>query len=177
MKSKKPSQTKPPKPAQRTDWSNVAEWYDRLVGDAGSEYHQKVVLPGVMKLLEVQPRQRIVDVACGQGVLCRLLRERGAEVTGIDAAEPLIQSARERGPADIRYQVGDAHELTGIAPNSFDAAACVLAIQNIHPIQALFEGVARALREAGRFVIVMMHPAFRGPKETAWGWDETQKVQ
>ncbi|MBC8105126.1 MAG: SAM-dependent methyltransferase, partial [Anaerolineae bacterium] len=46
-----------------------------------------------------------------------------------------------------------------------------------HPIQALFEGVARALREAGRFVIVMMHPAFRGPKETAWGWDETQKVQ
>lgn len=173
MKSKKPQRVTP----QKTDWTNVAEWYDRLVGDAGSEYHQKVVLPGVMKLLEPQPRQRIVDVACGQGVLCRLLRERGVDVTGIDAAEPLIKSARERGPADIRYQVGDARALDTLAPNSFDAAACVLAIQNIHPIQPLFEGVARALREGGRLVIVMMHPAFRGPKETAWGWDDKQKVQ
>src|SRR5829696_5630666 len=125
------------KPAQKTDWTNVAEWYDRLVGDAGSEYHQHVVLPGVMKLLDPQPKQRIVDVACGQGVLCRLLRERGVEVTGIDAAEPLIQSARERGPADIRYEVGDARELGHLAPNAFDSAACVLALQNIHPIQPL----------------------------------------
>ena len=90
MKSKKPAQIQ----NQKTDWSNVAEWYDRLVGDAGSEYHQHVVLPGVMRLLDLQPKQRIVDVACGQGVLCRLLRERGAEVTGIDAAEPLIKAAR-----------------------------------------------------------------------------------
>jgi ubiquinone/menaquinone biosynthesis C-methylase UbiE len=180
MKSKKPPQ-KPqrpqPQPRQKTDWSNVAEWYDRLVGDAGSEYHQHVVLPGVMRLLEPQPKQRIVDVACGQGVLCRLLRDRSAEVTGIDAAEPLINAARERGPHDIRYQVGDARDLSMLAPNAFDSAACVLAIQNIHPIQPLFEGVARALRDGGRFVIVMMHPAFRGPKETAWGWDDVQKVQ
>ena len=180
MKSKKPTQNPPPRkhpPNQKTDWSNVAEWYDRLVGDAGSEYHQHVVLPGVIRLLDPQPKQKIVDVACGQGVLCRLLRERGTEVTGIDAAEPLINAAIARGPADIRYQVGDARELSMLAPNAFDAAACVLAIQNIHPIQPLFEGVARTLRDRGRFVIVMMHPAFRGPKETAWGWDDQHKVQ
>ncbi|CAN5437674.1 class I SAM-dependent methyltransferase [soil metagenome] len=177
MKSKKPSHPNPAKPQRNTDWSNVAEWYDRLVGDAGSEYHQHVVLPGTMKLLDPQPKQKIVDVACGQGVLCRLLRERGVEVTGIDAAEPLLQAARQRGPADIRYQVGDARELDMLAPNSFDAAACVLAIQNIHPIQPLLDGVCRALRDRGQFVIVMMHPAFRGPKETAWGWDDEKKVQ
>src|SRR5206468_10827783 len=33
------------------------------------------------------------------------------------------------------------------------------------------------LREGGRFVIVMMHPAFRGPKETSWGWDEKETIQ
>ena len=26
-------------------------------------------------------------------------------------------------------------------------------------------------------MVVMMHPCFRGPKETAWGWDEQRKVQ
>jgi hypothetical protein len=25
--------------------------------------------------------------------------------------------------------------------------------------------------------MVMMHPSFRGPKETSWGWDEAKKVQ
>jgi ubiquinone/menaquinone biosynthesis C-methylase UbiE len=164
-------------PGPRTDWGKVAEWYDDLVGESGSEYHREVVLPGVVRLLAPQAGERVLDVACGQGVLCRLLRERGAEVTGVDAAAELVRAARERGPADIAYHVADARELTFLPADHFAAASCVLAIQNIHPIQPVFTGVARALRQGGRLVIVMMHPAFRGPKETSWGWDEQQKVQ
>lgn len=164
-----------PRPTPTTDWSGVAEWYDRLVGDEGSEYHQKVVFPGVVRMLQVQPGDRVLDVACGQGALCRLLEAKGAAVTGIDAARPLIDVARERGPQTISYSVGDARELErmpGIASGAFASGACVLAIQNIHPIAPVFTGVARALRPMGRFVLAMMHPCFRGPKETAWGWDE-----
>jgi ubiquinone/menaquinone biosynthesis C-methylase UbiE len=169
--------TTPRQIGPRTDWSGVAEWYDRLVGESGSEYHQHVVLPGTIKLLDPQPGQRILDVACGQGVLCRMLHERGVEVTGIDAAEPLVRAARERGPGAIRYEVADARELTFLSSGHFDAAACVLAIQNIHPIAPLCESVSRVLKPGGRFVIVMMHPCFRGPKETRWGWDDDAKVQ
>src|SRR5262249_41612411 len=110
-------------------------------------------------------------------VLCRLLQQRGAEVTGIDAAEPLITAARQRGPDNIRYQVGDARALSSLAPNSFDAAACVLALQNIHPLAPVFRAVARVLVPGGKFVAVVMHPCFRGPKETSWGWDESAAVQ
>ena len=162
----------------RTDWSDVADWYDQLVGEAGSEYHREVVLPGVLRLLALQPGQAAIDIACGQGVLCRILSERGVEMTGVDAARPLIEAARQRGPASIRYEFADARELGFLPAERFDAAACVLAIQNIHPPQGVLEGVARLLRRgAGRFVIVMMHPCFRGPKETSWGWDEVRKVQ
>jgi len=160
-----------------TDWSDVADWYDQLVGEAGSEYHREVVLPGVIKLLAPQLGDRIVDIACGQGVLCRLLASKGAEVTGIDAAEPLITAARERGPASIHYHVGDARDLSFLPANHFTAAACVLAIQNMHPIQPVFELTSRVLKSGGLFVIVMMHPCFRGPKESSWGWDEQKKVQ
>src|SRR5690606_16782764 len=59
----------------------------------------------------------------------------------------------------------------------FDAATCVLAIQNISPIQGVFAGVSRSLKPGGRFIIVMMHPCFRGAKETSWGWDDARKVQ
>lgn len=169
----KPAAAPPPR---QTHWENVAEWYDTLVGHEGSEYHQEVVLPGVLRLLAPEAGETILDVACGQGVLCRLLHGRRARVTGIDASPALIEAARQRGPAEIDYRVGDARKLA-LPAGSFDAAACVLAIQNMHPIRPVFESVARVLEPAGRLVIVMMHPAFRGPKETSWGWDEKLKVQ
>jgi ubiquinone/menaquinone biosynthesis C-methylase UbiE len=161
----------------KTDWGDVADWYDQLVGESGSEYHREVVLPGVLRLLDVKPAEKVIDLACGQGVLCRILKERGAEVTGIDAAESLISAARQRGPAEIRYQVGDARELNFLPPDHFDAAACVLAIQNIHPIAPVFEGASRTLKPNGKLVIVMMHPCFRGSKETTWCWDDKMKAQ
>jgi len=169
-----------PKPVtgpRKTDWNAAADWYDELVGDDGTEFQQKIILPGMIRLLDVQPRQRILDVACGQGVLCRALHDRGCEVTGIDAAPALIDAAIRRGPAEIRYQVGDARDMPATPPATFDAAACMLAIQNIHPTLPVFENVARILKDRGRFVIVMMHPCFRGPKETHWGWDDAKKVQ
>ena len=161
----------------RTDWSGVAEWYDRLVGESGSEYHREVVLPGTLRLIAPNAGEAVVDVACGQGVLCRVLQERGVQATGVDAAADLIRAARDRGPADIRYHIGDARDLGFLPEATFEGAACVLAIQNIHPIQPVCQHVARVLKDGGRFVVVMMHPAFRGPKETRWGWDGEAGVQ
>ncbi len=74
----------------------------------------------------------------------------------------------------------DARELSAsrkLTAASFDAATCVLAIQNIHPIVPVFEGIARLLKPGGRLVIVMMHPHFRGSKESHWGWDEATQTQ
>jgi ubiquinone/menaquinone biosynthesis C-methylase UbiE len=168
-------QTTPP-----TDWADVADWYDQLVGDEGSEYHQKVIFPGVVRLLALQPGDAVLDVACGQGALCRVLAGRGATATGVDAAEPLIKAARQRSDPSITFHIGDARELErnpSVPAGAFAAAACVLAIQNIHPINAVFSGAARALRPGGKFVVVMMHPCFRNPKETHWGWDGDAGVQ
>jgi ubiquinone/menaquinone biosynthesis C-methylase UbiE len=165
------------KKPQQTDWGNVAGWYDQLVGESGSEYHREVVLPGVLRLLSPRPGEKILDIACGQGVLCRILAEKGAEVTGVDAAKELIESARQRGPASIRYHVADAGRADFLPASYFTSAACILAIQNMHPLPPVFAGVARSLIDGGRLVIVMMHPCFRGPKETSWGWDDKEKVQ
>ncbi len=177
MKPKKHSDAAPGGKGVRTDWGAVADWYDQLVGESGSEYHREVVLPGVMRLLSLQTGDSVVDIACGQGVLCRLLHQRGVEVTGVDAAASLIRVARERGPAEIHYEVADARDLSVLPGERFTAATCVLAIQNIHPIQPVFDSVARILKPQGRLVIVMMHPCFRGPKETSWGWDAGAGVQ
>lgn len=164
-------------PSRATHWGGVAKWYDDLVGEEGSEYHREVVLPGVVRLLNPQPGESMLDIACGQGVLCRLLHDRGVRTTGVDAARELVAVARQRSETGITYHVGDARKLDFLDAGAFDSAACVLAIQNIHPIAGVFEGVARALKARGRFVVAMMHPHFRGPKETSWGWDQKNAVQ
>ena len=42
-------------PADRaTHWQGVADWYDQLVGDEGSDYHQKIVIPGVLRLMQLE---------------------------------------------------------------------------------------------------------------------------
>ena len=165
-------------PAPASAWNRVAEWYDAAVGDEGSEYQREVVHPGVLRLLggaDDLGGRRVLDVACGQGVLCRLLHAKGATVAGTDAAAPLLASARQRGPEQIAYHFADVTSLAAadwLEPAAFDAATCVLAVQNFNPIRPAFEGVAKALKPGGRFVLVTMHPAFRVPQASSWGWDD-----
>src|SRR5205823_4424486 len=85
MSNRKPHRDAPRK-EPKTDWGGVADWYDRLVGDEGSEYQREVVLPGVIRLLAPKAGEAMLDIACGQGVLCRMLSERGVKMTGVDAA-------------------------------------------------------------------------------------------
>src|SRR5580698_9817205 len=106
MNPKKPqTNPNPNTKGPRTDWGEVADWYDQLVGESGSEYHREVVLPGVLRMLALQPGDTAVDIACGQGVLCRILQSRGVQASGVDAAGELISAARARGPESIRYFV------------------------------------------------------------------------
>lgn len=178
VRERKPRPQSRPRP--KTDWAGVAEWYDQHVGRDGSEFHQKVVHPGVLKLLGDVKGKRVFDIACGQGVLCRLLHERGASVVGADAAGPLIQLAREHGPAEIRYERIDARDLISkrfFEDASFDLITFVLAIQNMHPFAPVFDAVARLLVVGGRCVVVMMHPSYRQPKYSHWGIDDEAGVQ
>ena len=177
-----PAGSPPPRKASgKRGWQEIATWYDDLVGASGSEYHQQVVIPRTIKLLDLRPGERVLDVACGQGVLCRALARESARVTGIDAAPALLEAAERRNQTDrlpIEYRLGDARRLSEAAPRGeFDAAVCILAIQNIAPLSPVWEGCRHALMPDGRLVVVMMHPCFRNPRQSHWGWDERAAVQ
>lgn len=175
-----PPPTTGPSEAPATEdegWEVVAGWYDRLIEDRRSDHYDRVILPGVLRLLGGAQGERVLDVACGQGVLGRELAAGGVEVVGVDASRGLIEAARRRAGPGERYVVADARalgahvaELGGAG--SFHAAACVMAIMNIDPMQPVLDGCAALLGPGGRLVVVLLHPAFRSPRRTAWGWVE-----
>ncbi|MFG0305392.1 MAG: methyltransferase domain-containing protein [Phycisphaerales bacterium JB040] len=168
-----------PREAPKTDdegWEHVAGWYDELVSERRSDHHDRVVHPGVIRMLDPRPGERILDVACGQGELCRLLasqRLEGGEVgvVGVDASPSLIEAARERSPERLSFEVGDAQRLAA-GLGEFDGACCVLALMNIEDLDGAMRSVGDRLRAGGRFVGVVMHPAFRVTGASDWDYDD-----
>ncbi len=172
-----PGSTDQKQPAAETSWEPVAQWYDELIEEEKSDHFRDVIVPGTIRLLGARTGQRVLDVACGQGSLCRRLHEQGVLTTGIDASPSLIESARSRaGGSGPGFFVADARNLAGsdevASRGPFDAASCVMALMNIDPLEPVFRGVVDLLRPGGRFVAIVLHPAFRAPGQTSWGWDE-----
>ena len=188
---RRPFPPKPPRSAQaprgpkppaaelrehRTSWEKSADWYDRIIGERGSELYQAVVIPGALELLNVQRGERLLDLGCGQGVFSRALAQKGGEVTGLDASPTLIKKAKTypvRPP--IRYLARDAAHLADLG--EFDPISAILCVQNMEKIAEVTAAAAKALKPGGRMIWVVNHPAFRIPRQTAWGFDEPRKLQ
>ena len=163
--------------AAASSWEHVAAWYDELIEDRGSDHHENIIIPGTLRLLGEPAGMRILDVACGQGVLCRAAAKLGAQVVGVDSSPSLIDSARRlsksppHGIAEPEFVVGDARNLGALRlPGEFDAATCVMALMNIEPLGPVLDGIASQLKHGAPFIAVMLHPAFRAPGQTSWGW-------
>lgn len=75
---------------------------------------------------EVGQGTRFLDLGCGGGGASVLAAKRGAQVAGLDAAEALLDIARERLP-DGNFRVGDLEKLPH-DNNSFDVAFASLSI-------------------------------------------------
>src|SRR4029079_6078895 len=92
------------------------------------------------------------------GLALVIARDRGAQVSGLDASEALVSIARTRLPR-ARIEVGDMEELP-FDNESFDAVTSFTSLQFAgNPIGALKEA-RRVLRSGGRIGVYVW-----GPKE------------
>ncbi|MBX5133895.1 SAM-dependent methyltransferase [Rhizobium sp. L9] len=92
---------------------------------------------------------RVLDVACGTGVLSKALAEAGAHVIGVDASEGYLEGARRRrSHPNIAYEHGDVRKLRFDA-NSFDAAVSTLALDVIPEIEQVVSEMKRVTRPGG----------------------------
>ncbi len=170
----KPSGKKTAKP--ETSWGHVANWYHEHVSENNDTYHEKVIKPNLLRVLGDITGKQVLDLACGQGFFSRALQAQGSHVTGVDIAPELIAIAKKLGPAEITYLAAPA-ERVPLPDGSFDAAVCVLALQNIQNLSAALAQVSHLLKKGGAFAIVLNHPCFRIPRHSSWGFDPDASVQ
>jgi 2-polyprenyl-3-methyl-5-hydroxy-6-metoxy-1,4-benzoquinol methylase len=152
----------------RQVWDRNAAYWDERMGE-GNDFVEVLIWPATERLLTVQPGERILDAACGNGLTSRRLAAMGAEVTAFDFSAEMIELARRRTAQNqdrIHYHVLDATDeqaLLSLGEHSFDAALCNMALFDMAEIEPLFRALARLLRPGGRFVFSVIHPCFNNP--------------
>jgi SAM-dependent methyltransferase len=106
---------------------------------------------------------RVLDVACGTGVLARAAAARvGARgVVGLDANEGMLAVARRVAP-DIDWRQGKAEALT-FEDASFDAVVSQFGLMYFMDRRAALQEMLRTLRPGGRLVVAVWDSIERSP--------------
>jgi len=132
------------KQRQSVMWGNGP--YERIA-DTITEVHDAVV-----EKLAPAPGDRWLDLACGTGAVAEHAAAAGADVTGVDLAPALIETAKahaeERG-LEIDYQVGDAERLD-FPDASFDKVSSTCGIMFAPDHEAVARELARVTAPGGR---------------------------
>ena len=99
---------------------------------------------------------KVLDVGCGGGLLAEALARRGAQVTAIDLAPTMIETARlhaaEAGLA-VDYRVQDANELAAQAPHSFDVVCCMEMLEHVADPATFLGTLGRLVKPGGALFV------------------------
>jgi ubiquinone/menaquinone biosynthesis C-methylase UbiE len=149
----------------RDAWEKNAAYWDSYMGE-GNHYVEVLLWPAIERFIELNAGDKILDVACGNGLTSRRLAQMGANVIAFDFSEGMIQHAIERSQEhmkQIEYLVLDGTDedaLINLGENEFDTALCNMALFDMAEIDPLFRALSRLLKEGGRFVFSILHPHY-----------------
>lgn len=100
--------------------------------------------------------KRVLDLGCGGGLLCEAMAGRGADVTGVDTAAELIETATAHADSKqlaIDYVIGSSSDLLERGAAPFDVVACLEMLEHVADPAAVIDDCARLLRPGGDLVL------------------------
>jgi demethylmenaquinone methyltransferase / 2-methoxy-6-polyprenyl-1,4-benzoquinol methylase len=135
----------------RAMFDRIARVYDLMntVMTAGLHHRWR---ERTAELARVGPGSHALDVATGTGDLAIELARRGAEVTGLDFSERMLELARGKAPG-VEWVQGDALDLP-YGDGEFDAVTVGFGARNFSDLDKGLREMARVTRPGGRVVVL-----------------------
>ncbi len=153
---------------QQTDKQTVEEPMSeskkgQIIAEAAEVYEEFFIpalfqewAPRVADAARIQSGHRVLDVACGTGVLARAVADRvgpAGSVVGLDINEGMLAMARRKAP-QIEWRQGPAEALP-FDSNSFDAVVSQFGLMFFEDRRAAVEEMVRVLRPGGRLAVAI----------------------
>jgi ubiquinone/menaquinone biosynthesis C-methylase UbiE len=146
----------------------------QVAGTAAQIYQERLVpavfgpwAPQVAQLANIRPGDRVLDVACGTGVVARLAAQQAGptgRVVGLDPNPVMLEVAASipASGAPVTWEQGRAEELP-YPDGSFDVVCCQLGLQFFTDRPAGLRQMARVLISGGRLAVMVWRSIEHSP--------------
>lgn len=133
------------------DKKEIIAFFDKLAsGWDKTNTRNEEVIAEILEKGGIRKGIKVLDVACGTGVLFPDYLKTGADITGIDISENMVKTAREKFP-DVKIICGDATDFP--LEEKFDAIMIYNAFPHFDEPEKLINNLAEALDSNGRLSI------------------------
>lgn len=148
----------------------MQESYGKSFGGSPAENYQRFFVPCIgaplgadlITLAGPQPGQRVLDVACGTGVVTRLAAERvgaAGTIAGLDVNPAMLAVARSQTPPGLSIDWYEASaEAMPIPDTSFDVVLCQMGLQFVPNKLAALREIRRVLDAGGQAFVTVPGP-------------------
>jgi SAM-dependent methyltransferase len=156
----------------RAAWNRLSPGYQAEHQIPVDAAHYGPFLPSEaeLRLLGDVAGRRILELGCGGGQCSIAFARQGAHTAGIDLSDEQIAFARrlaEQHGVAVDFRQGDAADLSGFAPASFDIVFSAYALHYVAAIERCLAEAARVLVPGGLLVFSLDHPL----REVFWDED------
>ena len=133
------------------DKKEIIAFFDKLASEWDkTNVRNEEVIAEILENGGIRKGIKVLDVACGTGVLFPDYQKIGADITGIDISENMVKTAREKFP-DVKIICGDATDFP--LEEKFDAIMIYNAFPHFDEPEKLINNLAEALNSNGRLSI------------------------
>lgn len=135
-------------------YDSIAEQYKKFYS---LPFARHIVMYTYLNLIGDVTGKSILDLACGEGIYTRLLKQNGAaRLVGVDISSETINLARleeKKAPLEIEYIIADATELGFI--DSFDLVVASFLLNYAstkHQLLKMCQTISANLKPGGQFI-------------------------
>ena len=144
--------------------------YGNAFGATSAENYQRYFVPAIgaplaadlIGIADPRPGQRVLDVACGTGVVTRLAAERvgtAGATAGLDVNPGMLAVARSQTPSGMSIDWYEANAAAmPLANEAFDLVLCQIGLQFVTDKQAALREMRRVLGNGGRAFVTVPGP-------------------
>lgn len=148
-------------------------FYGKSYAGTPPQNYQRFFVPSIgrpvaedlMVVANIQPGERVLDVACGTGVVTRMAAEQAGSVAGLDLNPGMLAVAKAETPSDMSIDWYEANaEAMPLPDDAFDVALCQMGLQFVSGKLAALREMRRVLVSGGRAYVTVP-----GPKPPLFG--------
>jgi len=146
-------------------WSQNAndfgEGFFKKYKNEGDFWRQKLINPNIISFMKEIKGKKVLDAGCGEGYFSRLIKNKGAMVTGLEPSDMIEYAVKyeQESPLGIEYLKEDLCDFD-YRKEEFDYVVSINVFMDIPDYIGALKNCIASLKSGGKLIFSILHPCF-----------------